>query len=431
MTYEVKKVWYGRSVICSAYQLFYEAAQDIVDNKKSLKELIALIPELKGVNPTECQEKLEALKWAISQLTKISRVLRERRDEGGALELEGVEVRVQVGEEKAVEDLIPKQPLEVHETVAECMIFANHWVAKKIEQSFPDYALLRRHPLPQQELFNGLIMCAGSKGFTINTRSNKLLAESLDNAVDPWDPDVNRLLRMMATHAMSNALYFSTGSISRDQFYHYGLALDRYTHFTSPIRRYADLVVHRLLMAAVDNASKCPPLGNRELEGLSEHMNNKHKAAQRAQRASVEMFQALFFKVAKDDQKCISEAVICGLRSNGLVVFIPRYGMSCPVYLRDKENQVVQPSDDGEGIHYGPGSLIQRDYEIIVVSASGQMSYRLFDHVKVRISAGTSTSHSPSFRGDLIDCKTRKRDSNHSSVPQKKTDIVKVYVMVY
>jgi DIS3-like exonuclease 1 len=243
MTYEVKKVWYGRSVICSAYQLFYEAAQDIVDNKKSLKELIALIPELKGVNPTECQEKLEALKWAISQLTKISRVLRERRDEGGALELEGVEVRVQVGEEKAVEDLIPKQPLEVHETVAECMIFANHWVAKKIEQSFPDYALLRRHPLPQQELFNGLIMCAGSKGFTINTRSNKLLAESLDNAVDPWDPDVNRLLRMMATHAMSNALYFSTGSISRDQFYHYGLALDRYTHFTSPIRRYADLVV--------------------------------------------------------------------------------------------------------------------------------------------------------------------------------------------
>jgi DIS3-like exonuclease 1 len=109
MTYEVKKVWYGRSVICSAYQLFYEAAQDIVDNKKSLKELIALIPELKGVNPTECQEKLEALKWAISQLTKISRVLRERRDEGGALELEGVEVRVQVGEEKAVEDLIPKQ----------------------------------------------------------------------------------------------------------------------------------------------------------------------------------------------------------------------------------------------------------------------------------------------------------------------------------
>lgn len=126
-TYEVKHVWYGRTVICSAYKLFYEAAQDIVENKKSSKELISLIPELDVINPAECQERcchlrgngvitlltvvfrLVALRWAIYKLTEIARVLRERRDEGGALELEGIEVRVQIGEEKAVEDLVPKQ----------------------------------------------------------------------------------------------------------------------------------------------------------------------------------------------------------------------------------------------------------------------------------------------------------------------------------
>eukprot|EP00063_Salmo_salar_P069722 XP_014044557.1 PREDICTED: DIS3-like exonuclease 1 [Salmo salar] len=102
------------------------------------------------------------------------------------------------------------------------MIYANHWVARKIHESFPQQALLRHHPPPRQEFFNQLQDSARARGFTIDTRSNKALADSLDRAVDPQDPLVNRLLRVMATMAMSNALYFSTGACPQDQCYHYG-----------------------------------------------------------------------------------------------------------------------------------------------------------------------------------------------------------------
>ena len=162
----------------------------------------------------------------------------------------------------------------MHETVAECMIFANSWVAKRILETFPSCSLLRHHPPPSQDKFTTLRECAEARGFTVDTSSNKALAETLDNCVDPRDDSVNKvgrlsklcpyllsvefrvvlffspthtlqIMRTLATQAMSQAAYFSTGSIPPDQYEHYGLALKHYTHFTSPIRRYADLVVRR------------------------------------------------------------------------------------------------------------------------------------------------------------------------------------------
>lgn len=80
------------------------------------------------------------------------------------------QVGAQLDEERNITALVPRQPLEVHETVAECMIYANHWVARKIQEAFPNQALLRRHPPPQQELFSQLVDTAKAKGFTIDTR---------------------------------------------------------------------------------------------------------------------------------------------------------------------------------------------------------------------------------------------------------------------
>ena len=172
----MKAVWYGRSVIRSRYKLTYEVAQSLYDGAKR-EHVMNDIPELVSCSLEEAEIKIEELRAAIKSLVEIARVLRERRAQGGmralpltlsilntfthsilpgAVELESVEVRVQLSSpgdrvEPKIEDLVPKQPMEMHETIAECMIFANHWVAKRISESFPSSSLLRHHPPPSQD----------------------------------------------------------------------------------------------------------------------------------------------------------------------------------------------------------------------------------------------------------------------------------------
>lgn len=171
-SYEILRVCYNKTIIRSAYKLVYEVAQGLLDGDTSV---VDDIPELKDLDERTRKKKLDELVWAISKLTDIARHVRAKRDSCGALELEGVEIRVQLDDKKNIHDLIPKQPLEVHETVAECMILANHWVAKKISENFPHQALLRQHPPPRQEFFTELRECASAKGFLIDTRYLLLL----------------------------------------------------------------------------------------------------------------------------------------------------------------------------------------------------------------------------------------------------------------
>uniref|UniRef100_A0A3B3DPL0 DIS3-like exonuclease 1 n=1 Tax=Oryzias melastigma TaxID=30732 RepID=A0A3B3DPL0_ORYME len=397
----VRRVWYGRTVIRSSYQLHYELAQALLNGEE------VRVPELEQFCPEEKDLKLAQLIQALEMLTRVARHLRLQRDRGGALELEGVEVRAQLDKDKNITALVPRQPLEVHETVAECMIYANHWVARKIQESFPNRALLRRHPPPRQELFNQLVDTAKVMGFSIDTRTNKALADSLDRAADPQDPMVNRLLRMMATRAMSQALYFSTGSQPQDQFYHYGLALDRYTHFTSPIRRYADIVVHRLLTAALELEQGAEPAGilatNRELEELAQHINNKNWTAQRAQSASTGLFQCLFFRDRdpQTDLRCLADAIVYSIRDNGVLVFVSEYGIKGPVYLKNKEGQVVSAEPDGS-CKWQSGKVRRYPSYITTTSGGCTSTFRLMSHITVRISVHSSNCHSDALVLEVV-----------------------------
>ncbi|XP_037390155.1 DIS3-like exonuclease 1 isoform X1 [Pygocentrus nattereri] len=400
-------VWYGRTLIRSSYQLHYELAQSLLNGEE------VEVPELSQLKSSDKSQKLAELLQALETLTRVARLLRAQRDKVGALELEGVEVRAQLDKDKNIAALVPKQPLEVHETVAECMIYANHWVARKIQESFPHQALLRHHPPPRQEFFNQLIDSAKSRGFMIDTRSNKALAESLDWAVDPQDALVNKLLRMMATQAMSNALYFSTGACPEEQYYHYGLALDRYTHFTSPIRRYADIIVHRLLMAAIqsekDEYLHKTLASNKELDELAQHINNKNRAAQHAQKQSTELFQCLYFR-DKDplmDERCVADAIIYAIRANGMLVFLPRYGMKGAVYLKNRDSQVISVGDDGK-CKWQVGTLQRYPDRISTFTAIGTHTFHLFDHVTVRISVEPSRCHADSMHLELISNKPHR-----------------------
>ncbi|XP_053844280.1 DIS3-like exonuclease 1 isoform X3 [Vidua macroura] len=404
-SYEMLRVQYTKTLIRSAYKLEYETAQGLLDGDTTV---VGDILELKSLDEGTRQKKLAELVWAISKLTDIARHVRAKRDRCGALELEGIEIRVQLDDKRNIHDLIPKQPLEVHETVAECMILANHWVAKRISEDFPHQALLRQHPPPRQEFFTELRECASAKGFSIDTRSNKALAESLDRANDPSDPIVNKLLRSMATHAMSNALYFSTGSCPEEQFHHYGLALEKYTHFTSPIRRYADIVVHRLLLAATLRGTtgevKDNIISNKDLEELCRHINNRNRAAQRAQKQSTELFQCMYFRdrSAESDERCVADGVIYSIRTNGVLVFVPRYGIKGAAYMKNKEGLVISCQGAGS-CQWKPGSLHRSQHKITSTTATGDsMTLSLFDHITVRILVQTSRCHAETIKLEII-----------------------------
>ncbi|XP_069126738.1 DIS3-like exonuclease 1 [Argopecten irradians] len=418
-------VWYGKTIIRSSYKLFYEIAQAMSDGMPE-DNIVKNVPELQCLPESDIKEKVSELRTAVCRLMEVARHLKARRVRGGALELESTEVQIQLTETNSVEDLTPKQHLEVHETIAECMIFANHWVAKKIAEAFPNSALLRHHPLPRMDKFENLLTCASAKNYKVHTDSSKALAESLDRCDDPNDPVVNKLLRSLATMAMSNAAYFSTGSLPRDQYFHYGLALDLYTHFTSPIRRYADVVVHRQLMAAVSKSTNSIGLpSNKDLDELSEHINHQHRASQNAQRDSQELFQYLFFKGRNsDDECCTVDAVIFQLRANGIFVLVPRYGMKGPVYLKSKEGQVAYVQARGQ-LEWTGGSITKTDHTMTVHTMFGTQSYRLLDHITVKITLNNSWAHSSSVRLELVDNQPHMSTSTNNLVKEQKAAIIK------
>jgi len=190
--------------------------------------------------------------------------------------------------------------------------------------------------------FEEVIRLAKVKNYQIDTSSNKALADSLSKASDINDPVFNHLLRSLTTLAMAEAEYFSTGTFDHSEFFHYGLAATYYTHFTSPIRRYAgsipffsfvfqirasllhisaDVVVHRLLISALEK--RPVTLGNAQLQDLASHINIKHRQAKQVQRDSTSLFEVLYFK----DRIIEEDAVIFNFKKNGFYVYIPKYGL--------------------------------------------------------------------------------------------------------
>ena len=172
------------------------------------------------------------------------------------------------------------------------MLLANISVAARIYQAYPQTALLRRHAAPPktnfEELQNQLKV---KRGMELRSESSKALADSLDTCVDPDEPFFNTLVRILATRCMMSAEYFCSGTQAEPEFRHYGLASEIYTHFTSPIRRYADLEAHRQLAAAIDyEPLDASLLSKAKLEAVCKNINVRHRNAQMAGRASVEYY---------------------------------------------------------------------------------------------------------------------------------------------
>ncbi|KAK2526992.1 Dis3 [Columba guinea] len=267
---EILKTRFTKSIINSKASLTYAEAQMRIDSA-TMNDDITI--SLRGLN-------------------KLAKILKKRRIDNGALVLSSPEVRFHMDSE--THDPIDLQTKELKETnsmVEEFMLLANVSVAQKIYDEFPEFALLRKHPAPPPSNYDILVKAAKSQAslyhnLEIKTDSAKALAESLDKAESPAFPYLNTLLRIMATRCMMQAVYFCSGM--DNDFHHYGLASPIYTHFTSPIRRYADIIVHRLLAVAIGADSTYPELTDKhKLADMCKNLNYRHKMAQYAQRASV------------------------------------------------------------------------------------------------------------------------------------------------
>ena len=305
----ILKTRYARTVIRSRAALTYEQAQRMIDSSDS-----------------------SDVGTSVRRLCTLARVLRQKRIDNGALALASPEVKFKLDREDQPTDVSSYTLYEANKVVEEFMLLANVCVASTLAERFPALALLRRHPAPPLERFSDFLEHASRKGFSIDASTSKNLADSLDAAIDPSDPELNTLLRIAATRCMAPAAYFCCRDEQGEQRRHYGLAAPLYTHFTSPIRRYADVVVHRLLAAAINDKPLPPSYASRDastqLGRLATDLNRLATNAQRASRRSVALHTLLFF-AKKPLDRC--EGRVLAVRDGRLDVLLPQFGVEASI----------------------------------------------------------------------------------------------------
>ena len=316
-------------------------------------------------------------------LNKVAKVLKRRRIAAGALSLASPQVRF-VKDESTQDpiDVEMYESKEANSLVEEFMLLANIAVATQITKFFPAFALLRRHPPPNQSKFDALIASMKRFNVKLDTSSSKRLSESLEeNVGNVDDPFFNRLLRIMVTRCMNTARYFSSGTLVPSQFHHYGLAAPIYTHFTSPIRRYADVVVHRLLAASINYEGLVGNLNAKEVQRTSDIINRRHRMAEYAGRDSVRYHTIQFFK---GKVMPTQNAYVLGLAANGFDILVPAFGIEGKVYIGGKG--AVDGVSDLSGWTFSTHD--QRLYH----KASG-LEIRIFDTVQVELSVDDQKPH--------------------------------------
>lgn len=314
-TGDVKSTLFTKGIIKSKGALSYDEAQLKIDS------------------PNDKSEIAQSLR----RLNSVAKLLKAKRLESGALILaSGMEYKfVEIDSETHENNLGLKQLRETNSMVEEFMLLANISVAKKIYEEFPHLALLRRHPKPSPSNFDELINAGKHKGIEIDVSDGKSLSSSLKATFDPKNPLVNLMFRMIATRCMTEALYFCTGSVSNpeENFNHFGLAVPLYTHFTSPIRRYADVIVHRLLAHSIGLPfTDIKLLNNNKMQQLCDNINYRHRMAKNANRASMLLHTIIDIK---NSEKIVQNGYIIFVRKNAMQIFLPKLAFEVTYFVND------------------------------------------------------------------------------------------------
>ena len=372
---EIINVDFKKSIIHSIAALTYQEAQTFIDQPDDAASDDARVSAVKG-------------------LASLARKFRKKRIDAGALTLASPEVKFVLDSESLnPTDVQAYALLEANALVEEFMLLANVTVAKKILRHYPTLSVLRRHPSPNRSMFQGLISKARCRGVDIDIEDSKRLADSLDAAQVESEPYFNKLLRILSTRCMSPAQYFCSGEYRPMDWHHYGLAAPVYTHFTSPIRRYADVCVHRLLAAATNVAPLPVHLSSKShLHDLCENMNRRHRSAQLAGRASVQLHTLIFFSgdAKREEDAFVLDVETAEKSEPAFRVIVPKYGI---------EGRVLVPVDaDDPNLKRLPDQ-----HKLLYTYGDSTASIQVFDKVRVSIWVKTSEDYQRELMIDLVE----------------------------
>ena len=301
----IKKEWYGRTIIRSDRRFTYEEAQEVIENGE-------------GDYSNE-----------IITLNNLSKILKKRRFDEGAVNFETVEVKFKLDKEGKPLDVIPKVRKDAHKLIEEFMLLANRGVATFIFKKKRQPFVYRTHDFPDQEKLENFALFAKRFGHQINIKNN--VAQTLNQLMEEIEgkPEQN-VLESLAIRSMAKAKY----TVEEDG--HFGLAFDHYTHFTSPIRRYPDVMVHRLLQHYLDSGGQ---LKNDEYEDKCQHSSEMEKIAANAERASIK-YKQVEFMLGRENEPF--EGMVTGITEWGVFVEIIETKSEGMVRLADMEDDYYE-----------------------------------------------------------------------------------------